>query len=613
MRAGAAWLICEHNFRNICMLDPAKQLTSFRRRVVRADILHIINGGMHVHMLDLVGNPSLYNQVQHIVAMLLLISVWLEVPSVMLNTDIDDKRVAAQAPPLTMLPEEGLAKHQRIEATMAEHFHAAAAPLHGPATWGACAMSQYPSTSASSANFETIFIAALEVYKKQTKRDIASHPLAAQLQSCGSPSAILAVLRTQVQTFDRSQTADERWSKWLDPTVNVLYAFSVTLSNGVGLIFPPSNAIFAGIGVLLQVSTILDPTCVSVKPLPFRPSRMSALVKNAVVDLFSRLEYFFKRLEKYIEVRPTAAMTDIIVKIMVEVLSILGIVTKEIGQGRTKKYLKKLIGSLRKEVEGALQRLDALTQEARMAAEALAITRGIDDRVKDVGEKVEGVNEKVEGVDERVRVVVEDIDNKQVSVSSLETHRLIGPTSTIFPSPDATNRHPFFAVSAAFAGVSGASPALSALSFRPTPVYSAFDILPARRHAPYHSLISPPPRPSYAASRLDFWALAADLFMGLATSTITQEVLVPERLYQAPGSQSGISVLFPLSVRVARGDFPSSPSVVGEQQEKEMSLINPCSLGTTVPSCTRRNLIWTFACLRGNDQRASQLGTLRRQ
>jgi hypothetical protein len=53
------------------------------------------------------------------------------------------------------------------------------------------------------------------------------------------------------------------------------------------------------------------------------------------MDLFGRLEYFFKRLEKYIEIRPTAAMTDIIVKIMVEVLSILGIVTKEVGQGRT--------------------------------------------------------------------------------------------------------------------------------------------------------------------------------------------------------------------------------------------------------------------------------------
>ena len=46
------------------------------------------------------------------------------------------------------------------------------------------------------------------------------------------------------------------------------------------------------------------------------------------------MENFFKRLEKYIKVRPTAALTDIIVKIMVEVLSILGIVTKEIGQGK---------------------------------------------------------------------------------------------------------------------------------------------------------------------------------------------------------------------------------------------------------------------------------------
>ena len=50
------------------------------------------------------------------------------------------------------------------------------------------------------------------------------------------------------------------------------------------------------------------------------------------------MEYFFKRLEVYVEVRPTAAMTDIIVKIMVEVLGILGIVTKEIKQGRMSIY-----------------------------------------------------------------------------------------------------------------------------------------------------------------------------------------------------------------------------------------------------------------------------------
>lgn len=46
------------------------------------------------------------------------------------------------------------------------------------------------------------------------------------------------------------------------------------------------------------------------------------------------MECFFKRLEKYIMIQPTAALTEIIVNTMVEVLSILGTVTKEIGQGK---------------------------------------------------------------------------------------------------------------------------------------------------------------------------------------------------------------------------------------------------------------------------------------
>ncbi|KAH9009051.1 hypothetical protein EDB85DRAFT_2283293 [Lactarius pseudohatsudake] len=275
-------------------------------------------------------------------------------------------------------------------------------------------MSQVP----PSANFQTTFTSALKAYKQQTKRDLTSHPLATRLQSCDSPHAILAMLRAQFQTFDRSQAANERWTKWLDPTVNVLYAFSVTLGNGVGLIFPPSNVIFAGIGVLLQA---------------IKDVRAS---QDALVDLFGRLEYFFKRLEQYIEVRPTAAMTDIIVKIMVEVLSILGIVTKEVGQGRTsmsfpvdkspetdrhaEAYLKKLIG--RKDVEDALQRLDALTQEeARMAAvEALMITRGIDDKVKDVGDKVKDVDEKVKVVDEKVEAVDERVQAVDIKVDGID-------------------------------------------------------------------------------------------------------------------------------------------------------------------------------------------------
>ena len=97
-------------------------------------------------------------------------------------------------------------------------------------------MSHVPSSSTPTTNFETIFTAALKEYKKQTKRDISSHPLAAQLQACDSPSAILAVLQVQVQKFGQPQSDDEKWIKWVDPTVNVLFAFSATVGNGVGLV-----------------------------------------------------------------------------------------------------------------------------------------------------------------------------------------------------------------------------------------------------------------------------------------------------------------------------------------------------------------------------------------
>ena len=47
------------------------------------------------------------------------------------------------------------------------------------------------------------------------------------------------------------------------------------------------------------------------------------------------MENFFQRLEVYTEVAPMPEMMDIIMKIMVEVLTILAIATKEIKQGRT--------------------------------------------------------------------------------------------------------------------------------------------------------------------------------------------------------------------------------------------------------------------------------------
>ena len=99
-------------------------------------------------------------------------------------------------------------------------------------------MSHPQLTAASSSNFQIIFNNALKTYEKRTKRDLLDHPLVAQLQMCDSPSAILAVLHQQVQGLDRSRSSDNRWTKWLDPTVNVLYALTATLGGGVGLVCP---------------------------------------------------------------------------------------------------------------------------------------------------------------------------------------------------------------------------------------------------------------------------------------------------------------------------------------------------------------------------------------
>src|ERR1700735_2750355 len=99
-------------------------------------------------------------------------------------------------------------------------------------------MSQITTTAAASSEsrFQAIFGAALKSYQKQTKNDLLAHPLASQLHSCDSTSAILAVLQAQVQEFDKSRSGDDRLTNWLSPTVNVLWAFSAAISGGVSLV-----------------------------------------------------------------------------------------------------------------------------------------------------------------------------------------------------------------------------------------------------------------------------------------------------------------------------------------------------------------------------------------
>ena len=105
-----------------------------------------------------------------------------------------------------------------------------------PSSQSIMSRSPAPTAASSSSRFQAIFQAALKSHQRQTKNDLLAHPLASQLQDCDSTNAIITILQDQVQQFDKSRSGDERLTKWLGPTVNVLNAFSATISSGVSLV-----------------------------------------------------------------------------------------------------------------------------------------------------------------------------------------------------------------------------------------------------------------------------------------------------------------------------------------------------------------------------------------
>jgi hypothetical protein len=128
---------------------------------------------------------------------------------------------------------------------------------------------------------------------------------------------------------------------------------------------------------------------------------------DALVDLLESIEHFFDRLDIYTKIPPTAAITEVVVKILVELLSTLALTTKEIKQGNpsvsvfdkisyhltqcnAEKLVKKLLGE--KDIKEILRRLDRLTtDEARItAAQTLEVVHGLMHNIRVVmgGEKI---------------------------------------------------------------------------------------------------------------------------------------------------------------------------------------------------------------------------------
>ena len=115
---------------------------------------------------------------------------------------------------------------------------------------------------------------------------------------------------------------------------------------------------------------------------------------ESLVNLLESFESFLARLDIYTKINPTIGMTEMVVKILVEFLSTLALVTKQIKQGKSsesvireilrcvtqhnvEKIAKKLFGG-DTDIEAVLTKLDRLTQEeARItAAQTLEVVYG---------------------------------------------------------------------------------------------------------------------------------------------------------------------------------------------------------------------------------------------
>ncbi|KAH9040878.1 hypothetical protein EDB83DRAFT_2554213, partial [Lactarius deliciosus] len=213
--------------------------------------------------------------------------------------------------------------------------------------------SSTPGQTATPSDFKSILDAALSEYKKKTGKELLDHPLATEVQRCDSVDAIKAIFQGQAKAFQRFRDGDQRLMKWISPVVDVLYTFSGTLGEVAGQAFPPAGVIFTGIGVLLAAAKDVKSS------------------HDALVELFERIENFFKRLGLYTRTSLTAEMADVFVKILAEVLSVLSIATKEVKRKRARIYFRKLLG--RTDIEDALRKLDSLIQEeVRMAIAQIA-------------------------------------------------------------------------------------------------------------------------------------------------------------------------------------------------------------------------------------------------
>ena len=203
-----------------------------------------------------------------------------------------------------------------------------------------------------SARLQALFESALQEYEKKTGVYFAQHPLAIKLQSCHTVEAITGLLHDQAQAFRDLQGSD-KIMKSLITTVSILSKLSSTASLAFGLVrqkgfmaFLPSLNLIYSRSHLPKRYRLVSLSYLTY--VPFSSSYVDGLVTyviqsakgiisncDALVDLLESIEHFLNRLNIYSRISPAPAIDEIVVKVLVELISTLALVTEELKQRKS--------------------------------------------------------------------------------------------------------------------------------------------------------------------------------------------------------------------------------------------------------------------------------------
>ncbi|EMD34301.1 hypothetical protein CERSUDRAFT_75873 [Gelatoporia subvermispora B] len=244
---------------------------------------------------------------------------------------------------------------------------------------------------------------ALREYAERTGTDLATDPFTIQLKECDSVKSIMDILDEHTKAFSTFRKGDAKIKllRTLKPIVTAVLALgpSETLGEGISVVgtschWQPAKAVVGAIVVLL------------------RATKNVSLSYDSLVELLQCVSQFLGRTTIYTRMSLTIQMREILVKMLTNVISILALATKEVKQGRLRKFVRTLLGNT--DVEDALTQLTRLsTTETQMVG--LESLRLMSDLVASLNEHMKSSQESTG----HVRGALKDIRSSMDAVGEV--------------------------------------------------------------------------------------------------------------------------------------------------------------------------------------------------